>query len=61
MELVNSKTAKYQKLVNKKESVIHSNNNDNPKYLYPNGHRMTHQIRWFKGSSDRGLKDDFVA
>jgi len=28
---------------------------ENLNYLYPNGHRITHQMRWFKGSRDRGL------
>ena len=36
-------------------------NIDNFNYLYPNGHRMTHQMRWFKGSRDRGLKSYKVA
>ena len=30
-------------------------------YLYPNGHRMTHQMRWFKGSYERGLSSEIVA
>ena len=30
-------------------------------YLYPNGHRSTHQMRWFKGSRDRGLRSDIAA
>ena len=34
---------------------------DNLNYLYPNGHRITHQMRWFKGSRDRGLKSDISA
>ena len=45
-----------------------STNNDisqvditNEKYLYPNGHRITHQMRWFKGSRDRGFNFDSVA
>ena len=33
----------------------------NLNYLYPNGHRMTHQMKWFKGSLDRGLKIDMAA
>ena len=33
----------------------------NPKYLYPNGHRITHQMRWFKVSKDMGLKSDEAA
>ena len=34
---------------------------ENFNYLYPNGHRITHQMRWFKGSRDRGLKTDMAA
>ena len=30
-------------------------------YLYPNGHRITPQMRWFKGSRDRGLRPDIAA
>ena len=34
---------------------------DNLNYLYPNGHRITHQMRWFKGSRDRCLRFDIAA
>ena len=34
---------------------------DNLHYLYPNGHRITHQMRWFKGSRDRCLRSDIAA
>ena len=30
-------------------------------YLYPNGHRITHQMRWFKGSRDRCFRSDIAA
>ena len=30
-------------------------------YLYPNGHRITHQMRWFKGSRDRCSRSDIAA
>ena len=33
----------------------------NLNYLYPNGHRMTHQMRWFKHSSGRGFRLDIAA
>tara|TARA_Y100001968_G_C18914866_1_gene507029 strand:+ start:74 stop:274 length:201 start_codon:yes stop_codon:yes gene_type:complete len=36
-------------------------NMENQRFLYPNGHRTTHQMRWFKGSRDRGLKSDIAA
>ena len=38
-----------------------SENDDNHNYLYPNGHRITHQMRWFKGSRDRCLRSDIAA
>ncbi len=34
---------------------------ENLNYLYPNGHRITHQMRWFKGSRDRYLRSDIAA
>ena len=48
----------FQKIVNRNERVISIRNIN---YLYPNGHRMTHQMRWFKGSRDRGLRSDIAA
>ena len=47
-----------QEIVNRNEK---RNSTENLNYLYPNGHRMTHQMRWFKGSRDRGLKSDIAA
>ena len=38
-----------------------SESNEKLNYLYPNGHRITHQMRWFKGSRDRGMKSDLAA
>ena len=34
---------------------------DNINYLYPNGHRMTHQMRGFKAIRVRGLRSDIAA
>lgn len=34
---------------------------DNVNYLYLNGRRITHQMRWFKGSRDRGIRSDIAA
>ena len=53
---VNSKGFDFR---NKKVIPIQAIENRN--YLYPCGHRMTHQMRWFKGSRDRGLKSDIAA
>ena len=42
-------------------SSIINNDFASTDYLYPNGHRMTHQMRWYKGSRDRGLNSDMAA
>ena len=51
-------TDKYLEMVDFQEKFISS---ENLNYLYPNGHRMTNQMRWFKGSRDRGLRSDVAA
>ena len=43
---------------NRNKKFISTENLD---YLYPNGHRMTNQMRWYKGSRERGLKSDIAA
>ena len=35
-----------KEIVNRNKKVIATKNIN---YLYPNGHRITHQMRWFKG------------
>ena len=50
-----------QDIVNRNDKLITSENIVNLSYLYPNGHRMTPQMRWFKGSRDRGLRSDIAA
>jgi len=42
-----------QEIVKRNEKVISTRNIN---YLYPNGHRKTHQMMWFKDSCDRGTK-----
>ena len=49
----------FKEIINRTEKV--NSTEENLNYLYPNGHRMTHQMRWFKGSRDRGLKSDIAA
>ena len=44
--------------VNKNEQGILG---ENFNYLYPNGHRMTNQMRWFKGSRNRDIRSDMAA
>ena len=58
MESNQKNNDKSQAIVNRNEKVISI---ENLNYLYPNGHRITHQMRWFKGSRDRGLKSDIAA
>ncbi len=47
---------------NNSKEIINTNerfiSTENINYLYPNGHRMTNQMRWFKGSRDSGLRSD---
>ena len=47
-----------QEIVNRNEKVFST---ENLNYLYPNGNRITHQMRWFKGTRDRGLNSDIKA
>ena len=61
MQLNQNNTDKLQDIINKNEKVIQIQAIENRNYLYPNGHRMTPQMRWFKGSRDRGLKPDIAA
>ena len=58
MELNENSKDDSQETVNKNEKVILT---ENLNYLYPNGHRTTHQMRWFKGSRNRGLRSDMAA
>ena len=61
MELNQNNTDKSQDIINKNEKVSATQAIENRNYLYPDGHRMTHQMRLFKGSLDRGLKFDIAA
>ena len=48
----------FEKTISRKKKFVQA---ENFNYLYPNGHRMTHQMRWFKGSRDRGFRPDIAA
>ena len=48
MQLNQNNNDKYQDIINKNEKVIPIQAIENRNYLYPDGHRMTHQMRWFK-------------
>ena len=60
MELNKDYTDDIQDIINIIDNFVPSTNNQDPNYLYPNGHRITHQMRWFKGSRDRGFKSDLA-
>ena len=58
MELNQKTSDDSQEITNRNEKLVLT---EKLSYLYPNGHRMTHQMRWFKGSRDRGLSSDIAA
>ena len=58
MESNQNNTDNLQEIGNRYEKVFST---ENLNYLYPNGHRVTHQMRWFKGSRDRCLRSDIAA
>ena len=58
MELPQNDNDNFQEIVDRNEKVISI---ENLNYLYPNGHRMTHQMRWFKVNRDRDLRPDIAA
>jgi hypothetical protein len=61
MELNQENIDRSQDMIDTNERIMNSQNLENINYLYPNGHRMTNQMRWFKGSRDRGSKSDRAA
>ena len=58
MESNQGSTDTFQEIINSNEMVVST---ESLNYLYPNGHRMTNQMRWFKGSRDRCLRSDIAA
>tara|TARA_B100000945_G_C20183452_1_gene503434 strand:+ start:264 stop:440 length:177 start_codon:yes stop_codon:yes gene_type:complete len=58
MESNKISTANFKETVNRHEKFISI---ENLNYLYPNGHIMTPQARWFKLIQDRGLRSDLAA
>ena len=61
MGLNQNSNEKSQDIVKTNEDVNTSKFSENLNYLYPNGHRITHQMRWFKVSRNRGLNSDMAA
>ncbi len=58
MDSNQNKNDNLEEIVNRNEKVFSTKNLN---YLYPNGHRITRQMRWFKGSRDRSLRSDIAA
>ena len=58
MDFNKDKIDNYQDSVKTKEKFIRS---ENINYLYPNGHRSTNQMKWFKGVRDIEFKSDIAA
>ena len=58
MELNQNNNDNSKEIVNRHEKVFST---EKLNYLYPNGHRVTNQMKWFKGSRDRGLSSDMAA
>tara|TARA_B100001029_G_C14604108_1_gene205496 strand:+ start:291 stop:476 length:186 start_codon:yes stop_codon:yes gene_type:complete len=54
MELIQNNTENSKNIVNKKEKFFSSIIDENLNYLYPNGHRITHQMRWLNIIRDKG-------
>ena len=50
-----------QHIVIKNQNIKAIETSEELNYLYPNGHRITHQMRWYKGSRERGLRSDMAA
>tara|TARA_Y100001968_G_C19200040_1_gene639490 strand:+ start:363 stop:548 length:186 start_codon:yes stop_codon:yes gene_type:complete len=61
MEINQSNSHKSRDGFNCEQKIIDSRNQENENYLYTNGHRITNQMRWFKGSRDRGFDSDIAA
>ncbi len=61
MNLSQNNSEKFKDRSAKKEKNVHTETIENLSYLYPNGHRITPQMGWFKVSRARDLKSDFVA
>ena len=61
MKLIQNNIDNSKDINNLNKNIINIERNERVRYLYPNGHRITHQMRWFKGSRDRGLRPNKAA
>tara|TARA_Y100001968_G_C18833688_1_gene470285 strand:+ start:178 stop:363 length:186 start_codon:yes stop_codon:yes gene_type:complete len=50
-----------KEIMSKNKPIMQDNNIENLNYLYPNGHRITHQMRWYKGCRDKVFKSNIAA
>ncbi len=58
MELKQNCNDNFQEIGDRNKKTVST---ENFHYLYPNGHRTTHQMKWFKGSQNRDLRSDKAA
>ena len=58
MESNQNNTEDLQEIVNRNEKVF---SHEKRNYLYPNGHRSTHQMKWYKASRYNCLRSDIAA
>ena len=61
MKLTKNSNQNSQNIVKTNQNVISYEDIKGFNYLYPNLHRITPQMRWFKGSRSRGITDDIAA
>ena len=61
MQLNQNNTYNSQENLDGEEKVVPVRAIESRHYLYPNGHRMTPQMRWLKDSRDMGSKPNIAA
>lgn len=61
MKLNQKRKDDFKEIFHRNESANLIENSESLNYLYPMGHRVTHQMRWFKGSRNRGFRSDIAA
>tara|TARA_X000000368_G_C22731046_1_gene579501 strand:- start:300 stop:485 length:186 start_codon:yes stop_codon:yes gene_type:complete len=61
MELNQNNNDINQDLVDVVKADVKSQMNEDLNYLYPYGHRITHQMKCFKGIRDRDFEPDIVS
>ena len=61
MQFNQENTNNSKEIVNDNEKLIPIQAIENRNYLYPDGHRMTNQMRWFKGSKEKDFSSDIAA